>query len=108
MANGKSTNHLTRAERIELARVANILISGYSGELMRMVRDQHVDSNADTHRAALGMLATINSLSDDIFGLVFGDENDEVTIQEADAIRRKLGLEQHAAGGMEASGPDHG
>jgi hypothetical protein len=103
MANQKSTNHVTRAERVELARDANCAIQGLSAELMRMVRDQHIDSNADTHRAALGMLATIHDLSDDVFGLVFGDPSDEVTREDAEKIARKLGLEWPAVDAAEVS-----
>ncbi len=103
MATKQSTNHVTRAERLDLARSANTLIQGLSDELMRMVREQRIDSDACKHHAVLGMLATINDLSDDIFGLVFGDEDDEVTTQEAETIRLKLGLERRAAGAMEAS-----
>jgi hypothetical protein len=103
MATDESTNHITRAERMELARAANVLVSGYSEELMRIVRDRHVDSNADTHRAVLGMLATISELSNDTFGLIFGDPDDEVTRQDAEKIGRKLGLEWSDIAGAEVN-----
>jgi hypothetical protein len=103
MATQKSTNLISRAERVELARDANVLISGYSEELIRIVRDRHVDSNADTHRAVLGMLSTIGELSNDIFGLVFGDPDDEVTRPDAEKIARKLGLDWSAVAAAEVN-----
>jgi hypothetical protein len=93
MATSKSTNALTRAERVELARDANGMILGLAAELMRMVREQDVDSSATKHRAVLGMLATIHDLSDEIFGPVFGDDTEEVTRQKGEEISRRLGHE---------------
>lgn len=93
MAETESTNPVTRAERMELARCANVQIQGLSDELLRMVRDQTIASEAPKYHAALGMLATIHDLSDDIFTLIFGDPNDEFTREQADRIMRKLGLD---------------
>jgi hypothetical protein len=103
MSDKRSSPGITRRERIDLARHANCAIQGLAAELMRLVRDQHVDSDTNVHHAALGMLATINGLSDDIFGLVFGDPDDEVPRQDAEAIARKLGLEWSAIGDAEVS-----
>ena len=93
MVTTESNNPVTRAERMELARCANVQIQGLSDELLRMVRQQEVASMAPKYHAALGMLATINDLSDDIFTLIFGDPNDEFTREQADCIMRKLGLD---------------
>jgi hypothetical protein len=99
MATTKSSNTLSRAHRIELARCANVQIQGLSAELLRMLREQRVDSEAPKHHAALGIVATISDLSDDIFTLVFGDEDDEITNEEAAKITRKLGIELETSHG---------
>jgi len=86
---------------MELARCANVQIQGMSDELMRMVRAQSITCEAPKYHAALGMLASINELSDDIFTLLFGDPGDEFTREEANRIMRKLGLESIDAGAYE-------
>lgn len=93
MTESKSTKLVTRAERMELARAATVQITGLSEELLRMVREQEIASMAPKYHAALGMLATINDLSEDIFSLIFGDPTDEFTREDAERIMRKLGLE---------------
>jgi hypothetical protein len=39
-------------------------------------------------------LAMISELSDDVFNLVFGDQSDEITRDEARDIVRRLGIER--------------
>lgn len=93
MPTNDSRAPVTRAERMELARAATVQITGLSEELLRMVREQEIASMAPKYHAALGMLATINDLSEDIFSLIFGDQDDEFTREQADCIMRKLGLD---------------
>lgn len=94
MADSKSTNPpVTRAERMELARCANVQIRGLSDELLRMVREQSIASNATKYHAALGMVATIADLSDEVFTLIFDDPDEEFTREQAEHIMRKLGLD---------------
>lgn len=93
MPSNDSRATVTRAERMELARAATVQITGLSEELLRMVREQEIASMAPKYHAALGMLATINDLSEDIFSLIFGDPDDEFTREQADCIMRKLGLD---------------
>jgi hypothetical protein len=94
MSNQTAATAITRAERIDLARSANVQIRGLSDQLLHMVREQNIDSDATGHHAALGMLAMISELSDDVFNLVFGDQSDEITRDEARDIVRRLGIER--------------
>lgn len=96
MSETQTTTPATRAERMELARCANVQIQGLAIALLRMVQEGGVDSDATTHHAVRGMLASISTLSDDIFGLVFGDEEDEVSRQMVCDIMSRLGLERIA------------